>query len=559
MTSSKSTLKTQISTTELGKANSPWNPNTIFWIHLAIITAFLFVLRIHLMNIPLERDESAYAYLGKRAAEGLAPYRDFYEMKPPFLFYGYAILNTIFGYSEFGLRLMAWFLTWLICIGVYLIGKALMGSKYALIAAITMVILSANPYSSMVLAVSELLLMCLALFGFWLMFQLIDTNVQPTTERWYLLGAGALIGSSIMVKQSAVFFLGFAAIVLLLLAKTGNFKLWLSSLVRKGLWFSAGAITPVALSLLIVLGFGVWEEFKFWNITYPQLYSINANPTSAVESLTMNFLKLWRYQEFLWVLAAMGLLMLVFSNLSPKKKIALLALTIFSLITIFPGKRFYLHYWIQFIPVIPLLLAHLFFSIEYLGGRFSLNMLKNLSFAIAGVALALVIFTTTPLWLRSDPNFILRDMFGGNPYVEDKLIARLIASKIQPDDEVAVLGSEPQLYVYLKRKAPSRHFYVAFLSRNHQYTQSWQKEAFEALKIKNPKYIAFYFVPFSWMIRPDSYQGFYQNSYSWAINNYSPIAWVDYIDYFNPTVVLDAEATNYKPQSGSYIMLLERK
>ena len=92
------------------RSATPWNPRVVFGIHAGIIVVFLFILRLNLMDLPLERDESAYAYLGQRAGEGLAPYRDFYEMKPPFLFYGYALLNAVFGYSAWGLRLIACFL-----------------------------------------------------------------------------------------------------------------------------------------------------------------------------------------------------------------------------------------------------------------------------------------------------------------------------------------------------------------------------------------------------------------------------------------------------------------
>ena len=80
------TAKPTTAPSKVEQAYEPWKPGVLFWLHLGIITVFLLILRISLIDLPLERDESAYAYLGKRAMEGLAPYRDFYEMKPPLLF-----------------------------------------------------------------------------------------------------------------------------------------------------------------------------------------------------------------------------------------------------------------------------------------------------------------------------------------------------------------------------------------------------------------------------------------------------------------------------------------
>lgn len=517
------------------------------------------MLRLSLMDLPLERDESAYAYLGKRAMEGLAPYRDFYEMKPPLLFYGYGLLDLVFGYSQAGLRWGAWFLTWLMCGGTYLIGRSFFGSKYGLLAALVLALFSANPYTSMVFEESELLVMALALYGIWYLCRLLQEELNPKQERWLLIGAGLLIGSSVMIKQSAVFFLGFAAVALVMLAEGDNLRARLGKLIQSGLWFSLGAITPVLLCLGIIFGFGVWEEFAFWNLEYPNLYTQNSSEDAGLNLLQVNFKSLTQRQLLLWILSGLGLFVLALKGLSKKTSIALLALVLFSFLTIMPGKRYYLHYWIQFLPAVALLFAHLFFKLEKLGDRQNLGIAKSLGLPFGVLFLLIGVAFSSTHWLKTDSNTLMRNMFGGNPFVEDQLFARMIEAQIQPNETVAVMGSEPQIYVYLNRKAPSRHFYTAFLSRSHRFTDAWQEEALEGLKTEKPGYVVFNIVPMSWMLRPDSDQGFYQNSYSWVMNNYTPIAWADYVDFYNPTIVTDAAASTYKPQSGSYVMLLKKK
>lgn len=555
----KSEAKVTTAPSKVDNPSEPWKLGTLFWLHLGVITIFLLILRLSLMDLPLERDESAYAYLGKRAMEGLAPYRDFYEMKPPLLFYGYGLLDLVFGYSQAGLRWGAWFLTWLMCGGTYLIGRSFFGPKYGLLAALLLVLFSANPYTSMVFEESELLVMALALYGIWFLCRLLNEAGNPQQERWWLIGAGLLIGSSVMVKQSAVFFLGFAALVLVLLADGENFKTRLVKLIKQGLWFSAGALTPVLLCVVIIMGFGVWDEFLFWNLEYPRLYTGGEDKNAEINLLQYNFNSLTQRQLLLWILAGLGVLAISLKGLSKKTSIALLALALFSFLTITPGQRYYLHYWIQFLPAVALIFAHLFFKLEKLGEKPNLSIAKSLSLPLAGLFLLIGVALSSAHWLKTDSNTLMRNMFGGNPFVEDQLFARILESQIQPNETVAVMGSEPQIYVYLNRKAPSRHFYTAFLSRNHRFTETWHEEALEGLKAQNPDYVVFNIVSMSWMLKPDSNQGFYQNSYSWVMRNYTPIAWADYVDFYNPTIVTDAAASTYKPQSGSYVMLLKKK
>ena len=81
--------------------------STIFpsWLPLSIILVVIAILHLQYLDIPLERDESLYAYLGKIALGGGKPYYDFYEMKPPMLFYSYALFIGVFGYSATGIHL----------------------------------------------------------------------------------------------------------------------------------------------------------------------------------------------------------------------------------------------------------------------------------------------------------------------------------------------------------------------------------------------------------------------------------------------------------------------
>ncbi|MFZ4695077.1 MAG: ArnT family glycosyltransferase, partial [Verrucomicrobiia bacterium] len=63
---------------------------------LGVALLFAAILRVPIADIPLERDEGEYAYIGERWLRGEVPYRDAFDQKPPgvFLVYG-AVIRTL--------------------------------------------------------------------------------------------------------------------------------------------------------------------------------------------------------------------------------------------------------------------------------------------------------------------------------------------------------------------------------------------------------------------------------------------------------------------------------
>ena len=71
----------------------------ISWISAAVAVLVIFLLRMRLNNIPFERDEGEFAYMGQIILKGLMPYAEAYNMKLPGTYYMYALIIKIFGSS----------------------------------------------------------------------------------------------------------------------------------------------------------------------------------------------------------------------------------------------------------------------------------------------------------------------------------------------------------------------------------------------------------------------------------------------------------------------------
>jgi hypothetical protein len=72
---------------------------------LLVVILFFSIIRFHLRNVPLERDEGEYAYAGQLMLQGVPPYTLAYNMKLPGTYAAYALMMAVFGQSGAGIHL----------------------------------------------------------------------------------------------------------------------------------------------------------------------------------------------------------------------------------------------------------------------------------------------------------------------------------------------------------------------------------------------------------------------------------------------------------------------
>ena len=72
---------------------------------MALVVLVVSLIRLRLAGIPLERDEGEYAYMGSLILDGLAPYKEAYNMKLPGTYFMYALMMGIFGKTITGIHI----------------------------------------------------------------------------------------------------------------------------------------------------------------------------------------------------------------------------------------------------------------------------------------------------------------------------------------------------------------------------------------------------------------------------------------------------------------------
>src|ERR1700722_13206924 len=112
---------------------------------LALILLATGLIRIHLLPIPLERDEGEYAYAGQLILEGIAPYSIASNMKLPGTYAAYAAIMAIFGQTIAGIHFGLLLVNTVTILLVYALGKRLFGGIAGIAAAAAYASLSLSP------------------------------------------------------------------------------------------------------------------------------------------------------------------------------------------------------------------------------------------------------------------------------------------------------------------------------------------------------------------------------------------------------------------------------
>ncbi len=149
------------------------------------------------LSEPLDCDEAAYAYIGKRIVAGDVLYRDVTENKPPLGYWIYAAAVALGGYRELAIRLLPLPFVLATTAIVWWIAGRLAGGLAAGLAGWLFVLLSTDPYLFGNGADFEHVMNCASVATLALL-------IPEREGRRLILAAGACMGLAILVKQVAV-------------------------------------------------------------------------------------------------------------------------------------------------------------------------------------------------------------------------------------------------------------------------------------------------------------------------------------------------------------------
>ncbi len=252
------------------------------WGWLALICVLLFVaaVRIRLRDMPLERDEGEFAYGGQLLLQGVPPGRLLYTLKLPGTHAAYAALMFLFGQSNAGVHLGFLLVNAATIVLLFLLARVLLGNVAASIAAATFGLLSLSPGVLGTSAHATHFVVLMAVAGLWWLWRAANTG-----RRLAYLGAGAMLGASVLMKHNGLMFVALALGWLVALGYTKQFAPS-PPLGKALLFFATGVATPLLLFGVLLWWAGTWENCWFWSVKYAQAYA-KPNPSFTLTWLNL--------------------------------------------------------------------------------------------------------------------------------------------------------------------------------------------------------------------------------------------------------------------------------
>lgn len=531
----------------------PW----LWWVGLAIILLVYAYFRYQFILTPLERDEGSYGYIGQLILDGKRPYLDFYEMKPPALFYSYALLVGVFGASLEGLHLAVLTLYLLNALMLFLIARNLFGRPSALLAPLSYLSLALASLASGYTAQAEHITTFYLIAGYYFA----SRGYASGGKKWEWVLAGAFLATAFMTKQIAALM---ALPVLLILAgwvynqPTPRRSAWLAAARNTG-WMALGGVVVVAGWLAVVAAQGGWNDMLFWVLEYPKKYASKFTWEDRKPTFIAIFNAMWREYLVLWLLALAGLALGLISRRYRIMALFSAAVLGTALISVFPGYYFYSHYWLFLAPAAALCAA-------LFAGALTERLSSAWPSAPAGIVAVLMLFVVF-LWdfgkrktYYTSPNIkqIMRVAYADNPFPETLEIAKELKKRSAPGDELLVMGSEPQLNFYTGMRSPTRHFFMGFLAKYHPEETAWIAEAKADAERSKPRFLVHVVHPFSWAYPNSSKTEMFDFGFAFASKYYKTIGMVE-LSPEGSQYYWDEAALQHPRSKDKFIQIFERR
>jgi hypothetical protein len=456
------------------------NKNLSFFLLICAVI-LISVIRYNLLEIPFERDEGAYAYLGKQVLLGKIPYVDFFELKFPFMYYSYALLVSLFGYDLIGLHLAFLVLNVSSIVLLFFIVARIFDNISGAIAAMALGLFSLSLYASGYTAQSEHVVVFTMLLGaFFYVFAFEKSN------KWMLALSGAFLSIAFLVKQNAVFYIAVLLISILLIPNL-NIK---KKIFHYG-FLLIGAIIPVLITVIIILVQGAFDEMMYWTFNKSSGYISTNLWGMMVENVIYMVKRISQTHMVLWIASVLGLFAVPFIKMKWQYKVLVFIFIMFSYATVFPGLRFFGHYWLFIYPAMALLVGLVYYVIKSYLPKYALAFLP-----LFIILFSYNVFKNDGYYFTQKHENILRMTYNTDLFAATKKASDLLNEVMNEEDELLVLGFEPQIYVYTQKQAPIRFIWMKQLGKMSDTVmrEKYMKIVLDKLYSKPPEYIVY--VPF---------------------------------------------------------------
>jgi hypothetical protein len=470
---------------------------SLLWLFAVLL--IVMVIRIRLLDTPLERDEGELAYGGQLMLQGVSIYKGAYTdaLKFPGTCAANALAMLLFGQTTAGIHAAVILVTLATAVLLFVLARGVFSEAAAAAAAAGYALLSISPPSLALAAHATHFVMLPAVAG---IFLLRDPGRQSGSVRIFF--AGLLLGVALLMKQTGAVFGIFAAIWLVRCEWVSKERSPRRLVVRLGC-LALGGLLPFFVTCILIAFAGDWPQFWFWGFKFPAAHAGILPFKRGLETAMGQVALLFMAAPGLWSLSLLGLVLLFCAPALSTWRFFVSAFFLFSVAAVYPGWRG--HYFIQLFPAAGLLCGAAFDGLSAIVMRLKISFSPRLILMpVFFVGLASPLLQWSDIYFTLGPIAVSRTIYGTNPFPEAVQVGRYLAAHCPPDGRIAVLGSEPEIYFYSHRRAATGYLVTHDLMEPQPYALQMQEGMIHEIEQTNPDYVVFVHVPASWLQYSDS-------------------------------------------------------
>jgi hypothetical protein len=517
---------------------------------LIVLVAIFAMIRLHLLDLPLERDEGEYAYTGQLILHGIAPYKLAYNMKWPGTYAAYALIMAVFGQTIAGIRIGMLLVTSATAVLLYFLTARLFGRAAGVVAAATQLLLSITIAALAPFGHATHFVALCAVAGYLLLTPREGESLTPLR----IAGGGALIALAAVMKQPGMFFGLFAALLMLDPKRgTGARPLRDTSLL------AGGAAIVLGLMAAILAMAGVFGRFKFWTIDYARQYVSEVTIAQGLRNAKLPLSGIYHYTALLCLFALLGLVLLFLEPSLRAHWKPVIALFGAGALATTPGLYFREHYFIVLFPAMAMFNGIAVAGVSRLMSRHGWSFANAVPLAVFFAAFVYSLSQQWPLLVQMEPMNLSRIVYGANPFAEAIEVGNYLREHTAPNDRIAVIGSEPEIYFYAGRKSATGYLYTYPLMEQQSFAHRMQLEMISEIERNKPKYFVMVSVGLSWIARPESDMTIFEWSGKTANNGQWVLDGVVDITPYGTKYAWGEEAQRYRPTTRNVLMVFKRK
>ncbi|MFN5459394.1 MAG: hypothetical protein ACK5AY_05750, partial [Bacteroidota bacterium] len=336
-------------------------------------------------------------------------------------------------------------------------------------------------------------------------------------------------------------------------------KFNLKTIFNSLLHYVLGFLIPIISFFILIYHYGSINEMFFFTYKISTKYITTIGLNEAYQNFKYSLERTLENHHIIWYISLGGFIMAFNTKYNKYYNILQIVLFLFSFIMIFPGFYFYGHYYLLIIP-----------AVSIMGGNFIDKIVKFLNnkkrkFTLATVIVIFFIFIILHFnklkayYFKPDYYKVLRSTYGINPFPEAMEIGNWLNKNLKKNENFALIGSEPELYLYTDRLSLSRHAYFTAVVIDVPEHKNWQREFTTAIEKNNPKFFVYFNNPLSLLVQPNTDKHVFIWAKKYISSNYNLVGLVDMVSPNKTNYVWKENLQSYVARSSNLIYIYERK